>query len=88
MGFGVEFGEFTDVAPVVVTKQEGHIIGYTHPFVVIILHFFVQGPHLWGFLDGFTRRFGNDFALITHYAFEQFDGRTLRHGFVAVTTHA
>ncbi len=60
------FRQFPDVSPVVITEQQGHIIGYPHSFVIILLYLFIKGPKLWCLLRGFPGHTADDGPLVSH----------------------
>ena len=39
--FSIQVGKFAHISPIIVAKEQSHIIRYAHTFVVIILNFFV-----------------------------------------------
>ena len=77
-----------DLAPVVVGKQQGHVVGHGHAVVIVVLHFLVQRPHLRRVLRRAAGDLGDDAPLVGHHRLQQGDRRALAHRLVAVATHA
>ena len=75
------------VTPVVITEQQRHVIGYLHALVVEILHFLIEGPHLWCLRGRFTCHVTDQLALVLHDILHQFHGGMIFHLGVTVTTH-
>ena len=86
--FGVQVGKFAHISPVVVAKEQSHIFGHAHAFIVIILNFFVQSPYLRSFSYFFTRNFFNSIPLIFYYFFKQLYIGIFAHRFVTIAPHA
>ena len=85
--FLLGYGHTADVAPVVVADQDHHVIGHFETCVVIVLHFFIQGPYLRGFLCRFACNFLDDFALVADDSLHQLCVGLVAHGLVAIATH-
>src|SRR5580704_7738546 len=72
-GFVSELRELAHVAPVIVAKQEGNVVGYAHPLVIIVLYFFVEGPGLGGGGRVFAGDLLDDGALVAYDLLEEGD---------------
>ena len=81
-------GQPPDIAPIVVRKQQRHVVRDAHPLVVIILHLLVERPDLRRLGGGAAGRLGDDPPLVGDDAFEKRDRGPLGHRHVAVAAHA
>ena len=76
------------VSPVVVAKQDEHVVGNAHTLIVIVEHFLIQCPHLRCLAGWFSSYLLDDFPLVFHDALKQFGISILTHRLVAVASHA
>src|SRR5690606_6839178 len=77
----------SQVAPVVITPEQGHVVRHAHAPLVVLLYFLVEGPDL-RHVGGRTPRYGGqDIALVRHDFLEQGDVRLFRHSLIAVSAH-
>ena len=81
-------GQTAHIAPVVISQKHNHIIGHTQAFVIVVLHFFIERPHLRGFLGGATGFAGNNLTLIPDDTLQQLGIGIFAHGTIAIATHA
>ena len=82
-----QVGQFTYIAPVVITEQQRYIVGHSHTFIIIILHFLIKRPYLRSFFSLLTGYLLYDFPLIFHDILQQGDIGIFAHRFIAVATH-
>ena len=77
----------SDVAPVVVAKQDNDIIGHAHSFVIVVEHLFIERPHLLRLTRGSASDVCDDVALVLHDALQKPRIGLLTHSLVAIATH-
>ena len=80
-------GNTTDVAPVVVTNQNHHVVRHTESGIIVVLHLFIECPYLCGFLGRLASHFLDNLALVVDDTLHQLGVCLVAHGFIAVTTH-
>ena len=80
-------GHTAHIAPVIVTKQDQHVVRDFHTFIIIIQHFLIERPYLWRLLGGPFGHIGNNLTLVFHNQFHQFRIGFCAHSLITVTTH-
>ncbi len=81
-------GQFSYVAPVVITEHQGHVIGNAHALIVVLLDLFVQSPHLGCFPCRFAGDLLQNTALVIDYLFKQLNILFPAHGLISVSPHS
>src|SRR5208283_6020744 len=76
----VRRGQATNISPVVVAPEQGHVVGNAHALLVVFLDFFVERPVLRDGSNVFIHVAGDDRALVGDNLLEQCDVGALRHG--------
>ena len=84
----VQIRKLADVAPIVITKQQNHVVRNFHSFIIIILNFLVQSPNLRHFVRIFPSHILDNFTLVFNDIFQQRNVGVFAHRFVAVATHS
>ena len=83
----VHVGKSSDVPPVVVAEEDRHVVRGPKTFVVVVLHFFVERPHLRHFCRALAGLALDDGALVRNYGAHQLEVSSPVHRFVAVAAH-
>src|SRR5215831_9153983 len=81
-------GEPTNIAPIVITPEQRHIVRHTHAPLVIFLHFFVERPVLGYFGKRLLEVPSENRPLVGNDLLKERDVCAIRHRHVAVAAHA
>ena len=85
--FLITHGHTANVAPIIVADENHHVVGHFQTCIVVVLHLFVERPHLGSLLSRFTRYILDNLTLIIDDALHQLRVRLVTHRLVAVATH-
>ena len=81
-------GHTADVTPVVVAKQNHHVIRNTQAGIVVVLHLLVQGPHLRGLFCRAPRHLLDNLTLLFDDALQQFHICRTTHRLITIAAHS